>query len=167
MGELGSAIFNKKAREKLRSPDDLEKYVRVTAPSTWAVLAAFALLLVGVLAWGVFGTVSTSVTATGVVIDGRAVCFLSAEDAARIHEGDAARVGGQDLVVAEVAKVPSSREEAAELLGSDYLTELLVEGNWATEVSFEGDVSSLEDGVPLATNITCERVAPIMLVFGE
>ena len=167
MAELGSAIFNKKAQEKLRSPDDLEKYVHVTAPSTWAVLAAFALLLAGVLAWGVFGTVSTSVTATGVAIDGRAVCFLSAEDAARIHEGDAARVGGQDMAVAEVAKVPSSREEASALLGSDYLTESLVEGNWATEVSFEGDVSSLEDGVPLSVNITCERVAPITLVLGE
>ena len=167
MAENASAIFNRKAREKLRSPDDLDKYVRVTAPSTWAVLAAFALLLAGVLAWGVFGSVSTSVTATGVVVGGEALCFLPADDAARIHEGDAALVGGKKMTVGEVKRIPSSRDEAAAILGSDYLTETLVEGNWGTQVTFAGDASSLEEGVPLTVNVTCDRVAPITLILGE
>lgn len=167
MADTGSFIFNKQAREKLRSPDDLDKYIRVTRPSTWAVLLAFALLLAGVLAWGVFGTVSTSVTGTGVVIDGVALCYLPSDEAARLHVGDAALVGGRKLNVADVARLPSSRAEAAAVLRSDYLTDTLVDGDWATKVTFEGDVSRIDVGVPIAVNVTCEHVAPITLVLGE
>ena len=166
MAEQGSTIFNRTAQERLRSPDDLDKYVRVTTPSKWALLAAFAILLVGILAWGFFGTVSTNVLGTGVVTRGTALCYLPGDEVVRVREGDAAFVGGAKLKVAEIAKVPSSRVEAEELLGSDYLTETLVEGRYGTKVTFEGDVSSLAEGVPLEVNITTGRVAPITLVLG-
>lgn len=160
MAEQGPSVFNKKATEKLRSPDALDKYVRVTTPSVWAVLLACVALLLGLLAWGVFGSVSTSATGTGVVLDGRAVCFLPADDAARLHKGDAALVGGTKMRVAEVASIPLSRDEASEVLDSDYLVESFVEGSWACEVTFDGDVSALAERVPLKVNVTCERVAP-------
>ena len=66
MANASSSIFNKKASEKLRNPDDLDKYLRVTNPSVWIVIAACVVLLLGLLAWGVFGTVSTSVKGIGV-----------------------------------------------------------------------------------------------------
>lgn len=163
----GYSIFSKTAQEKLRSPDDLDKYVRVTNPSKWAVLVAFAMILAGVLVWGIFGTVSTSVTGTGVVVNGKALCYLPADEAAHVRVGDAALVGGKKLRVAQIAPVPSSHEEAEEILGSDYLVETLFNGKWATEVTFEGDVTSLAEGVPLTVNITTERVAPITLILGK
>lgn len=166
MAEAASSIFNAKAAEKLRSPDDLDKYVRVTNPSAWAVLGACAVLLAGLLAWGVFGAVSTSVSATGVCVDGRAMCFLPAEDVAKVHVGDAANVGGEQMTVAEVAAVPHSRDEAHGELGSDYLVSALLDGDWAYRVTFVGDGSGLAQGVPLTVSITTERVAPIALILG-
>ena len=166
MADASSSIFNRRAAEKLRSPDDLDKYVRVTSPGKWAVAAALALLLAGLLAWGVFGAVSTSVTATGTCVDGRAVCFLSAEDVAKVDVGDKANVDGEQMTVAEVAAVPLSREEAHGRLGSDYLVSALVSGDWAYPVTFEGDAGGLAQGVPLTVDITTERVAPITLLFG-
>lgn len=167
MAGEGPSIFNKKATEKLRSPDDLDKYVRVTSPTVWAVLAACILLLAGLLCWGVFGTVSTSITTTGTVVDGRAICFLRADDLARVRKGDAALVGGEKMTVDEIGGIPLSRDEASELLQSDYLVESLVEEGWATMVTFDGDVSSLAEGVPQAVNITTERIAPITLIVGR
>lgn len=70
MADTADSIFNKKATEKLRSPDDLDMYVRVTHPSIWIVLAACATLLIGLFAWGVFGTVTTSVVTTGTSVGG-------------------------------------------------------------------------------------------------
>lgn len=166
MAEATPSIFNQRAAEKLRSPDDLDKYVRITSPSKWAVVAACAALLLGLLAWGVFGAVSTSVVATGTCVDGRAVCFLAAEDAAKVDAGDAANVGGVQMTVAEVAKVPLSRDEAHAELGSDYLVSALVEGDWAYLVTFDGDAAGLAEGVPLTVSITTERIAPISLLFG-
>lgn len=167
MAEQNFSIFNRNAEERLRSPDDLDKFVRVTSPSKWAVLSAFVLLMAGILAWGFCGSVSTSVECMGVVQGGQALCYLSAEEASRLHTDDSAVVGGVKLKVDDIAKVPSSREEAKELLGSDYVVEALFQGNWETQVTFKGDTSSLVEGVPLTTNITTERVAPITLIMGE
>ncbi|MBQ9002518.1 MAG: hypothetical protein IJ087_11765 [Eggerthellaceae bacterium] len=166
MADVSNSIFNQRAAEKLRSPDDLDKYVRITSPSKWAVVAACALLLVGLLAWGVFGAVSTSVSTTGSCVDGQALCFLSAEDVAKVDIGDTANVAGERMTVAEVARVPLSREEAHERVGSDYLVSALVDGDWAYPVYFEGEVGDLDQGVPLTVEITTERIAPISLILG-
>ncbi len=166
MADIGRPLFNEKATEKLRSPDDLDKYLHVTNPSVWVVLIACVALLTGLLTWGVLGSVTTSVSSTGVSIDGKAMCFLAAEDAAKVHAGDAAYVGEEQMKVAEVAATPLSRNEANKVLTNDYLVSTLVKGDWAYQVTFEGDTSELANGVPLSVSITTERIAPITLVLG-
>ena len=52
-----SSIFRKKSMDRVSSPEALNDYIRVTTPSVWIVLLALAALLVGMLAWSVFGTV--------------------------------------------------------------------------------------------------------------
>lgn len=167
MAEHAAPIFNKAAMEKLRSPDDLDKVVRVTRPSVWVVLAALAAFLAGILAWGLFGTVSVNVSGNGVVTDGQAVCFLSTDDAARVQEGNGVLLGGAHLKVAGVSAIPLSRDEVAAILKSDYLVDTLVKEKWAYEVVLDGDISGLVEGVPLSMNIVTERVAPISLVLGN
>ena len=166
MADSTNPIFNQKAAEKLRSPDDLDKYVRVANPSVWVALIACIALLAGLLAWGVFGAVTTSVTTTGVCVNGQAMCFLSAKDVAKVDAGDVASVGGEPMTVAEVATVPLSRTEAGKILTGDYLVSTLVPDDWSYQVTFEGDTEKLADGVPLTVNITVKRIAPITLVLG-
>jgi hypothetical protein len=166
MADMTKPIFNRAATDKLRSPDDLDKYVRVTNPSVWVILAACIALLVGLLAWGVFGAVTTNVSATGVSIDGRAMCFLTAEDVAKVHVGDNVSVNGEGMTVAKVATVPVSRDEAHGIMKSDYLVSTLVNGDWVYQVTFEGDASDLPDSVPLSVNITTDQIPPIRLILG-
>ena len=52
-------LFRKKSMDRVSSPEQLNDYIRVTSPSIWLVLLAIILLLVGMLAWSVFGTVET------------------------------------------------------------------------------------------------------------
>lgn len=164
MADAGSGIFNKRATEKLRSPDDLDKFVRVTNPSVWIALVACIALLVGLLSWGLFGAVTTSVSATSVSIDEDIICFLNADNAAKVHTGDTASVSGHRMEVKSISKTPLSREEAHNVLQNDYLVSTLVEGDWAYLVIFSGD-NDFDPGVPLATNITVERVSPISLIL--
>ena len=165
------SIFNQKATEKLRSPDDLDKYVRVTNASVWAILGACVALLAGLLAWGVFGTISTSVTATATMVDGKAFCFLDAEETAKVHVDDVASVGGERMTVEAVTPVPLSREETKAILKSDYLVSTLVGGNWAYQVTFKSASNAqqvqLAEGVPIKAVITTERVAPISLILSN
>ena len=165
MADERSSIFNKAATDRLRSPDDLDRYIQVTSPSSWAVLLAILALLIGLLAWGVFGTVSTSVGATATCVDGQTMCLLDAEHAAEVNEGDLAYMNGVRGSVASVGTVPISRSEARQILQSDYLVDTLMPGNWGYLVTFEG-FSPDGEGVPLGMSITTERVAPISMVLG-
>ena len=51
------SIFRQKSIDRVSSPEQLNDYIRVTTPSVWLVLVAIILLLAGMLAWSVFGTV--------------------------------------------------------------------------------------------------------------
>lgn len=166
MTDVERPLFNKKATEKLRSPDDLDKYVRVTNPSVWVTLVACLALLAGLLAWGLFGAVTTSISTTGVSINGEAMCFLSAEDLAKVDAGDAAIIDGEKMKVAEVSAVPLSRSEAQKILLNDYLVNTLMKDDWAYRVTFDGDAAKLTQGVPLSVSITVERITPIRLILG-
>ena len=50
-------LFRKKSLDHIESAEQLNDYIRVTSPSVWLVLLAIVLLLVGMLAWSVLGTV--------------------------------------------------------------------------------------------------------------
>lgn len=167
MADENSSIFTKKATDKLRSPDDLDEFVRVTKPSVWVVLAACASLLIGLFVWGLFGTAETSVSTMGTCVEGEVVCFLTGDRAANIHEGDVANVDGELMEVAALSSVPVSRIEARDIVGNDYLASALVEGDWTYVVSFKGgDGREFTEGIPLSVTITTERIAPISLIFG-
>ncbi len=50
-------LFRKKTLDKISSPEQLNDYIRVTKPSVWLTLLAVLLLLFGMLAWNILGTV--------------------------------------------------------------------------------------------------------------
>ncbi len=56
--EKGGNLLREKSLKRVQSPEALNDYIRVTSPSVWLVLAALVLLLVGMLVWSVFGTVT-------------------------------------------------------------------------------------------------------------
>lgn len=159
----------------MHSADELEKCVRVTPPSAWVALVAFAVLLAGLLAWAVFGTIATRVSTTAAVVDGQAICFLPEEDVVKMHVGDQAdidsgvlNIDDVTLKVNSISDLPVSRAEVAKIAPGDYLVEELMDDeNWAYRVTFEGDTSKLPEGVPLSMEVTVERLAPIRLLLGS
>ena len=165
MADPTSSIFNQKATEKLRSPDDLDKFVKVTTPSIWMALAACVILLIGLLAWGFFGAVTTNLATKAVVIDGKMMSFVVEDDADEISVGDVATINGERFEVSSVSALPLSRGEAADILGSDYLVNTLIEGDWAYEVTYEGPKGNLSQGIPYGGSIEVDRVAPISLIL--
>ena len=55
-----SNLFRKKSIDRVSSPEQLNDYIRVTKPSVWLVLIAVILLLIGMLIWGIFGSVTVT-----------------------------------------------------------------------------------------------------------
>ena len=56
-GSGSSGIFREKSLKRVSSPEQLNDYIHVTSPSVWIILIAIVLLLAGMLAWSIFGTV--------------------------------------------------------------------------------------------------------------
>ncbi len=52
-----SNLFREKSLQKVSSPEQLDDYIRVTSPSVWLILLALIILLAGLLAYSIFGTV--------------------------------------------------------------------------------------------------------------
>lgn len=52
-----SELFRRQSLERITSPEELSDYIRVAAPSVWLILLATTILLVGMLAWSILGTV--------------------------------------------------------------------------------------------------------------
>jgi len=52
-------LFREKAIERSSSPESLNDYIHVTTTPVWIVLVALLVLLVGIIAWGIFGKIDT------------------------------------------------------------------------------------------------------------
>jgi hypothetical protein len=160
-------MFSGRKTEKLRTPDDLERYVQVTYPSVWMVLGVCIALLAAGMVWGVCGSVATDVETTGVGVEEGVACFLPAEEASQVHVGDDADVAGEAMSVGTISATPISRDEARDIVGSDYLVSLLMKDDWAYVVFFDGDGEyDFRRNIPLPVSITTERIAPIQLILG-
>jgi len=161
-----SGLFNQKAMDKMRSPDELDKALRIASPGILAVMCACVIFILGFLAWGIFGRVTSAVSTIGVSIGGKVECFLSDDELLGVESGDKANVNGTPMRVAGVSKTPLSREETRDIVDSDYLVDRLMKNKWAYRVTLEGNTSGLEEGDIVPVHITVDTVAPIRLILG-
>lgn len=133
---MKESIFRKESLEKINSPGQLNRYIRVAEPGMWIVLAAVLVLLLGVVIWGIFGTVESIVPAIVTAEHGSVVCRVDETDAQQVQPGMEVRIG----------KTSGS----------------IVSGIEAG--SFAAEFDSLEDGTYEA-GVIVEEIAPISFVI--
>ncbi len=63
-----SKVFRKAALDRMSSPEQLDRLLRVTTPKAWLALLVTVGLLGAAAAWGFFGELTTRVTGQGVLI---------------------------------------------------------------------------------------------------
>jgi pyruvate/2-oxoglutarate dehydrogenase complex dihydrolipoamide acyltransferase (E2) component len=60
--------FRKQALERLSSPEELDRLVRVSRPGTWIALAGLLLVIAGVVLWAILASIATTVSGLGYVL---------------------------------------------------------------------------------------------------
>ena len=153
---MNDTLFRKSSMDRLKSPEQLNDYIRVANPGVWLVLGAIILLLVGIVIWGVFGTVESTVD-TGVLVEnGTITCYVGEADAARLSSGMEITIGETTGLVKTISTQPVQVEDS-------YLLHLsnLSEGDFCFAVIIEA--SGLADGT-YAGEIVVERISPISFV---
>ena len=161
-------FFRRQAVEQMSSPDDLDKYLRVTNPGVWIVLLAVIALLAGLFAWAAYGTINTSVSTNAVRIGDKVMVFASNDVVGEISSGDDVYIGNMPGVVEDVQEFPYSKDEVRKILGNDYLTDTLVKDNWSHEVTISlEDPYSIKEKVPVYCVITTDRQSPLGMMTNE
>lgn len=86
-------MFRKEALDRLSSLEELDELMHVTNPRSWLALLALGALLVLALIWGLFATISTTVTGRGVLTAAAdanaldATVFVTLDDMPQIQPG--------------------------------------------------------------------------------
>lgn len=158
---MQNTIFRKESVDRLRSPEQLNEYIRVARPGVWLVLSGIILILVGVIVWGIFGTAETVVRAGVLVEDGAAVCYVNETDVAGLRPGMPVVIREQSGTVKAVSTEPILVDGAGL---HPYLMEAAGLEAGAFCYAVEIDISGLENGIYFA-DITVERIRPITFVM--
>lgn len=157
---MSDTVFRKTSIDRMNSPEQLNEYIRVARPGVWLVLAAVVALLLGVVVWGVFGTVK-SVVGGAVIADGtnEPYCYIRVSDMEKIKPGMTMTIG-QD-VEATIVSVSGDSHEATE--DESQLLEIM--GSDAGELYFsvQIDAEDLEPGI-YRGEIVVEEIRPLKFV---
>ena len=102
---MNEEIFRKKSLDKIKSPENLDDYIRVSNPGVWLLLVSVIVLLAGACVWGAFGhidsTVDVIVEAENGVIVGT-VCDID------VSEGMTIRVADKESTLSHVEFNPET-----------------------------------------------------------
>ncbi len=166
---LGSQMFRETALRKMSTADDLDHYLKVTNPSAWILIGAVAALLVAAFIWGLTATLPITANTTGVIKDGKIVCFLPLEnEGTTATTGSKVVVAGRETSIVSVDDSPYSQREVNTIIGSDYAIASLNLSQWSYEViiAVPDELSSWEEGDDVPVQITMKEVAPLSYLFG-
>lgn len=61
-------LYRKSAIEKLSSPEQLDKALKITSPLSWVALIGITIIIVVVLSWSIKGTLPTTLEAKGIIV---------------------------------------------------------------------------------------------------
>ncbi len=108
MAEENNELFRKKSVEAIESPEELHNYLKVTSPGVWFFLAAVAVLLVGVIIWGIFGRIETKTKVAVVSENGQCVCVVKYDDLKQVLPIGQVTVDGKDYAFTKNVSEPKT-----------------------------------------------------------
>ena len=84
--KLQGNLFQQKALDRLRSPDELDKMFSVTTPVGWIALVTVLILVASGMVWAVFGVMADKVSGTGLIVDSAGMVNISPATGGRVLE---------------------------------------------------------------------------------
>ncbi len=62
-------LYRRSALERLSSPEQLDKSLKVTSPLSWLALIALTLIIAVVVVWSIVGSIPVTITVNGMLVD--------------------------------------------------------------------------------------------------
>lgn len=138
---MSEELFRKKNLDKIRSPENLNDYVRVSSPGVWLLLVSIIILLAGACVWGIFGHIDSTAAVAVQVENGSVTCVIGENNISQ------AKVG----MTVKYAETEGTILSIGEKTGNGYVCTVEADGEAA-------------DGI-YAGRLVLQRIQPASLVF--
>lgn len=99
---MNEEIFRKKSLDKVKSPENLDDYIRVSNPGVWLLLVSVIVLLAGACVWGVFGHIDSAVKTNIRAENGAVVCYIADEEISSVQAGMTVKFNDFEAVITEL-----------------------------------------------------------------
>lgn len=90
-----SNLFRKSVIDKLSSPEQLDRTIKIATPLTWVAIVTFGLLIVAVLLWSLLGSLPSTMEMRGVLIAPGKSNVIFARADGRLLKSDYVQAGEQ------------------------------------------------------------------------
>ncbi|MBR6229947.1 MAG: hypothetical protein IKQ97_09440 [Eubacterium sp.] len=189
-----SDLYRKTALDKLSSPEQLDKMIRVTPPMFWVAAIGGGLILIAAIIWAVFAKLPVTVESVGVIRarDDTVLCYVEANEGWKIIDGMQVEVypvsvGGQEYghmnaTVTVVDDHVASQQEVLAALQNDSLAEsLLMTGpviGFRVKLEKDKDTASgykwstknganvkVDSGILANVNVVVQEKSPISMII--
>ena len=159
--EKENKIFRDKSMEQLSTPEQLTGYLHVTGPGVWFVLGGLIILLSGLLVWGIFGRLVSTITVPAKAENSKVSCYILKDDIELPDEEISIIIGD-----VEMKADPAKAEEIT--LDASYDPELYSTGYLSAgkNVIILHCETTLQDGFYNAEVVT-DELKPISLLFSK
>ena len=134
---MDNQIFREKSVERMSSPEELNKYLRVTNPSIWAILCAVIAFLTGLIVWASVGTLETRAEGIAEARNGIVTIIVTGDRASLVEEGMTVEIDEETTVLSSVQMDEYGRAVGEAVLNvpdGKYRAEVIVES--ITPISF-------------------------------
>lgn len=157
---MNNDLFRKKNMDRVSSPEQLNDRIRVTGFGVWLLLSGILLVLAGIVVWGIFGRLDTTLPVSAITQQGQTVCYVKEQSISQIQVGMAVDAESGSTTVASIAVVPVQVDDQF----PEYLCYVgaLSRGEWVYEVTLQDALG--EEGSIFAAQIVTESIAPLTFV---
>lgn len=101
---MNEEIYREKSLEKVKSPENLEDYIRVSNPSVWILIISIIVLLVGACVWGAVGHVDSTLDVNVRVEGGILTAYVDDAKVKDIRQGMIVKISDFETSISKIER---------------------------------------------------------------
>lgn len=105
---MSEELFRKKSLDKVKSPENLDDYIKVANPGVWLLLISVIILLAGACVWGIFGHIDSTVGTNVHAENGAVVCYIADDAVSSVQEGMTVKFGDFEAAITGIGQEDGS-----------------------------------------------------------
>ena len=79
-------LYRKSSLDKLSNPEQLDRMIKISSPLSWLALIAVLLVIAATVVWSIIGTLPTTETVSGMIVDSNSVNAVYSESAGTLEK---------------------------------------------------------------------------------